>query len=627
MSIIVTLPEHFGRLGAVLNTGDFENRIRAWIIAGVAIFVAVLGTMLTILDIQSGEYLIAGTTAPLPLLMIICAWLLSDRRHLDAAANVLIVAMFAAVAAPIVLTGGNTPGAYVGLIGVAVLANVISTSRVVIAFNVAAPVLMVFGLWLSTRSWPFPVTLDGDQIMPRLIRMAVATSVAVPMILVLFRRASGRVRNELIEAQTDADEAGEMLSSVLVEHLASIHLLSRLQIIGKLGGWWYNPDSRMVHHTVGTAGALSQFHLDDTKSDATIDGLSRTQLRELIDEVLDRKKPWDQEVKVVDGSGKTNWYRSIGELEFEGDQIAKIFGVMHDVTEIREAQAQQANGQKLEAIGTLAAGMAHEINTPAQFVGDNLKFLKESFADLMALNEAYSELVEAAHKGPFSKDLVDKVDLAIKDTDPEYLMEEIPAALDQSIDGVARISHIVKAMKDFAHPGGGDWEPADLNKIVSDMITVSTNEWKYAADVETDLDESLPAVRCTPQDIAQVVLNLIVNASHAIAESLGDSPSEKGLIRISTRALPGSVELRVADNGCGIPEELCERIFEPFFTTKDVGQGTGQGLAIAHKAIVGKHHGKLLLESRPGEGATFIVRLPLDVPVEHKESSVVADTA
>ncbi|MGB5720338.1 MAG: ATP-binding protein [Woeseiaceae bacterium] len=627
MSSIITLPDHFGRLQAVLDTADFENRIRSWVIAGVAMFVTALGAMLTILDIRSGAYLIAGTTAPLPILMLVCVWLLSDQRKLDAAANVLVFALFIAIAAPIILTGGHAPGAYAGMIGVVVLANIILKSRVAIVLNAAVVALLLLGLWLTTRTWQFPVTIDADQFIPRLVRVAVAMSVVIPLILILFRRASDRIRDDLIEAQTDADEAGELLSSVLVEHLASIHLLSRLQIIGKLGGWWYNPESRMVHHTVGTAGALSQFHLDDTKSDATIDGLSRTDLRTLIANVLEKKTTWDEEVKAVDPSGKTKFYRSTGELEFAGDEIAKVFGVMHDVTEVREAQAQQANGQKLEAIGTLAAGMAHEINTPAQFVGDNLKFLKDSFADLQALNSAYAELVEAAHKGPLPAQLIAKVDQAAEQADPEFLAEEIPAALDQSIDGVARISHIVKAMKDFAHPGGDAWELADLNKVVTDMVTVATNEWKYAADVETDLDKNLPSIPCSPQDVAQVVLNLIVNAAHAIAQSLGESAAEKGLIRITTKAMADGVELRVSDSGCGIPDELRERVFEPFFTTKEVGKGTGQGLAMAHKAIVVKHHGDLQLESRVGEGSTFIIRLPLENYDDSKDAGVIADTA
>jgi signal transduction histidine kinase len=625
MSSIVTLPDHFGQLNAVLGASDFENRVRSWVVAGVALFVTALAAMLAMLDLGNGQYLIAGTTAPLPLLMLVCIWLLSDHRYLDAAANVLVFSIFAAVAAPIILAGGYAPGAYVAAIALVVLANVILSSRAAMALDIAIVALMVLGLWLSTRSWPFPVTIENHEFMPRLGRAAIAMSIVVPLILMLYRRSSDQIRNELIEAQTDADEAGEMLSSVLVEHLASIHLLSRLQIIGRLGGWWFDPRTGTVHHTIGSAGALSQYHIDDESKCETIDGLSRADLGKLIAEVSESKAPWDREVKLTDESGKTKWYRSIGELEFDGDEIGKIFGVMHDVTEVHEAQAQQANGQKLEAIGTLAAGMAHEINTPSQFVGDNLKFLKDSFADLQMLTKAYAELVQAAHNGPLPAQLIEKVDQAAEQADPEFLAEEIPAALDQSIDGVARISHIVKAMKDFAHPGGDAWELADLNKVVSDMVTVATNEWKYAADVETDLDENLPEVPCAPQDIAQVVLNLIINAAHAIAKSLEESTSDKGLIRIATKSVPGAVEVRIIDNGCGIPDELRERVFEPFFTTKEVGKGTGQGLAMAHKAIVVKHHGDLQLESKEGEGSTFIIRLPLENHDDSKGAGVLAD--
>ena len=625
MSSILTVPDHFGQLNAALGAGDFENRARSWVVAAVALFVTALGAMLTMLELTNGQYLAAGTTAPLPLLMLVCVWLLSDKRHLNLAANVLVFSIFAALAAPIILAGGTAPGAYVAAIALVVLANVILTPRAALALDVAVVALLLLGLWLTTRSWTFPVSFESHEFMPRLARVAIASAIVVTIILLLYRRSSDRIRSELLEAQTDAHEAGDMLSSVLVEHLASIHLLSRLQIIGRLGGWWFDPQSGTVHHTIGSAGALSQYHVDDDSHCETIDGLSRAALKRLIAEVLQSKTPWDREVKVTDDDGRTKWYRSIGELEFDGDEVAKIFGVMHDITEVREAQAQQANGQKLEAIGTLAAGMAHEINTPAQFVGDNLKFLKDSFADLQALSNAYAELTAAAHQGPLSEQLIVKVDQAAEQADPEFLAEEIPAALDQSIDGIARISHIVKAMKDFAHPSGDAWELTDLNKVVSDMVTVATNEWKYAADLETDLEDNLPSVPCAPQDISQVVLNLIVNAAHAIAKSLEESSVDKGLIRIATKSLPDAVEISVTDNGCGIPDELRERVFEPFFTTKEVGKGTGQGLAMAHKAIVVKHHGDLRLDSREGEGSTFTICLPLDNQDDSKEIGVEAD--
>jgi signal transduction histidine kinase len=620
-----TMSDPFGEIRAALHTGDFATDLRSWVISGVAFAVAALGAVMLIGDIRDGEYLVAATIASLPLLMIVCIWLLTNRRALDASANVLVVSLYAVVAAPMILAGGYEPGAYVGVAVVAVIANIITGRRVAIAMSIACVLLPLIGLWLTTRSWQFPVVFESGQFMPRLVRMSVVTSIVIPVILTLFRISSDRTRDDLIAARRDAEEAGEMLSNMLVEHVASIHLLARLQVIGKLGGWWFSPKTRMVHHTVGTVGAMKEFHLDDSNSDTGIDGMSQSDLQELIAEVLGTRQPWDKELKIVDSSGRTKWYRSIGELEFDGDEILKIYGVLHDVSEVREAQAQQANGQKLEAIGTLAAGMAHEINTPAQFVGDNLKFLKDAFDDMLALNKAYSTLVEAAHSGEVDKDVLEQTDAAIEDADPEFLTEEIPAALDQSIDGISRISYIVRAMKEFAHPSGEAWEFADLNKIVNDMITVSTNEWKYSSDIETELAENLPPIPCAPQDIAQVVLNLIVNAAHAIADTLEESPSDKGVIRICTAAAGDAVELRISDNGCGIPEELRERVFEPFFTTKEVGQGTGQGLAMAHKTIVGKHRGKLRLESTPGQGTTFIIRLPLKESEEGKEAGTSAD--
>ncbi|MDH3767623.1 MAG: ATP-binding protein [Gammaproteobacteria bacterium] len=285
-----------------------------------------------------------------------------------------------------------------------------------------------------------------------------------------------------------------------------------------------------------------------------------------------------------------------------------------DMTERRDLEQQLMQAKKMESIGQLAAGIAHEINTPAQFVGDNTRFLKESFEDILALNESYKKLLDSARSGPVPQEILDQTDSAVKAADPEYLVEEIPPAIDQSLDGISRISHIVRAMKEFSHPGGKEREPVDLNKAISNTIIVASNEWRYVAEIETDLDESLPSVPCTPQSITQVVLNLIVNASHAIVDALGDSPTDKGLIQISTKRIDGYVEIRITDSGCGIPEEIRDRVFDPFFTTKEVGKGTGQGLAMAFSTIVEQHNGTLRLESTVGQGTTFIIGLPLEAP-------------
>ena len=254
--------------------------------------------------------------------------------------------------------------------------------------------------------------------------------------------------------------------------------------------------------------------------------------------------------------------------------------------------------QKLEAIGQLAAGIAHEINTPTQYVGDNLRFLKESFGELDSLLE---QLVETGG-APALK--------ALDDADFDYLKEEIPRALNQSLEGVDRVAKIVRAMKEFSHPAR-EKTATDLNRAIQSTITVASNEWKYVAEVEMDLDANLPAVHCSPAEFNQVVLNMVVNAAHAIADVVGDGGKGKGKIRVKTRPDGEWAIVEISDTGSGMPAHVQQRIFEPFFTTKEVGKGTGQGLAIAHNVIVDKHGGTIKVVSSPGAGTTFIIRLPI----------------
>src|SRR5688572_415975 len=254
--------------------------------------------------------------------------------------------------------------------------------------------------------------------------------------------------------------------------------------------------------------------------------------------------------------------------------------------------------QKLEAIGQLAAGIAHEINTPTQYVGDNLRFLKESFGELDSVIE---QLVEAGG-GTARK--------ALDDADFEYLKEEIPRALNQSLEGVDRVAKIVRAMKEFSHPAR-EKTATDLNRAIQSTITVASNEWKYVAEMEMDLDANLPAVHCSPAEFNQVVLNMIVNAAHAITDVVGDGGNGKGKITVRTRSDGEHVVVEIQDSGSGMPLHIQQRIFDPFFTTKEVGKGTGQGLAIAHNVIVDKHGGTIKVNSAPGAGTTFVIRLPI----------------
>ncbi|MEK6642068.1 MAG: PAS domain S-box protein [Nitrospirota bacterium] len=287
---------------------------------------------------------------------------------------------------------------------------------------------------------------------------------------------------------------------------------------------------------------------------------------------------------------------------FMGEDISDRLALEHDLVQ----------AQKLESIGHLAAGIAHEINTPTQFVGDNVRFLSDSFRDLAAVLDRHRALLLSAKSGTFIPDLIEACEAEAQRVDLDYLTEEVPKAIAQTSEGITRIATIVRAMKEFAHPGSDEKACVDLNRAIESTVTVARNEWKYIADLTTDLAPDLPLVPCLLGQFNQVILNMIVNATHAIADVVKGTGG-KGTISITTRSVDGWAEIRITDSGTGIPEEIRRKIFDPFFTTKEVGKGTGQGLAIAHSVIVDKHRGTITLESAVGQGATFIVRLPLDL--------------
>ncbi|MEW6660230.1 MAG: PAS domain S-box protein [Thermodesulfobacteriota bacterium] len=311
-------------------------------------------------------------------------------------------------------------------------------------------------------------------------------------------------------------------------------------------------------------------------------------------------------------SGKDGYLGvSISPIKEESGEVSGIILLGRDITERLILEVQLAQAQRLESIGQLAAGIAHEINTPIQYVGDNTRFLNDAFKDLFALLEKYKDLLAANNSGAVTGDLLGQLETAAREADLDYLMDEIPAAISQSLEGVERVAKIVRAMKDFSHPGAAEKQAVDLNKALASTITVAHNEWKYVAEMITDLDPSLPLVPCRPDELNQVFLNIILNAAHAIADVVGREPAAKGTITIKTRRNGDWAEIAISDTGGGIPEEIRSRIFDPFFTTKEVGKGTGQGLAISHSVIVDKHGGAIDFETEPGQGTTFLIRLPM----------------
>lgn len=292
------------------------------------------------------------------------------------------------------------------------------------------------------------------------------------------------------------------------------------------------------------------------------------------------------------------------------------FGILilgQDITHRLLLENQLAQARKLEAIGQLAAGIAHEINTPTQYVSDNTRFLQDAFQDLYTLWSQYDRVCQAAMDHTLEEsDLLKAVEQTAMEIDVSYLYKEIPTAIQQSLEGLERVATIVRAMKEFSHPGGEEKVATNLNKAIESTITVARNEWKYVAEMVTNFDPDLPMVPCLAGDINQVILNLVINAAHAIGEVVQEGDGPKGTITISTRHMPPWAEIHVQDTGPGIPEDIRERIFNPFFTTKGIGVGTGQGLAITHAVVVEKHGGTITLNTEVGHGTTFIIRLPIE---------------
>jgi PAS domain S-box-containing protein len=279
-----------------------------------------------------------------------------------------------------------------------------------------------------------------------------------------------------------------------------------------------------------------------------------------------------------------------------------------DVTTRNQLQRELRRSQKLESVGQLASGIAHEINTPVQFVGDNFRFFEHAFETAFALIDAYRAAL-APDRPPLSwTERCAFVDTAERMADVDYLRTEVPRAIKEARDGVDRIATIVRAMRSFGHPDGAEQCPADINDCLADTLAVARNELKYVATVETDFGD-LPAVSCYRGDVNQVFLNLLINAAHAIADAR--TGSELGTITVRTRRDRDDVVISVGDTGVGIPNDVRDRVFDPFFTTKEVGKGTGHGLALARSVVVDRHGGALTYDSVVGAGTTFHVRLPI----------------
>lgn len=288
-----------------------------------------------------------------------------------------------------------------------------------------------------------------------------------------------------------------------------------------------------------------------------------------------------------------------------GSEVAKKVEELQSLQQAQESmQLELMQAQKLESVGRLASGVAHEINTPIQFVSDSLYFIEQSIIELLL----YFNGVKEATKECTDPEMIAKLQQLEEDADLEYMMTNLPKAIQRSSDGLRRVSEIVRSMKEFAHPDQQEMVATDINRLIETTLIVAKHEYKYTADVETNLG-SIPQVVCHGGELNQVLINMIVNSAHAIEQKVSGS-EERGTITISTYEYGEYVVVQIADTGSGIPTAIQDRIFDPFFTTKEVGKGTGQGLAIAYNVVTKKLGGQIDFESSK-EGTTFFLYLPI----------------
>ena len=312
--------------------------------------------------------------------------------------------------------------------------------------------------------------------------------------------------------------------------------------------------------------------------------------------------------------GSRQWFSNLLSPFVSGGSEHRAILLSQDVTETKRLQAEILSADRMAAIGTLAAGVAHEINTPIQFVSDSVHFLRDAASDVLPLVDLLSEHMQVASDPERALRLRQRIETAMEGADLEYLREAMPRAFERCVEGLDRVATIVRSMKEFSRAPQQHMEAADLNRAIQNTLVIARSEYKEVADVELELGE-LPLVVCHLGDINRVVLNLVVNAAHAIGDAVKGTGAN-GRIRVKT-ALEGPegptqmAVVSIADTGTGIPEHVQPRVFEPFFTTKEVGRGTGQGLSMAWSIVKDRHKGSISFETQQGVGTTFHVRVPV----------------
>ena len=393
---------------------------------------------------------------------------------------------------------------------------------------------------------------------------------------------------------------------------SKIAIIEQNGIVSAVNSAWVQSDHIHPFEHEGFPIQTGANLLRDCTTNSSEESEAMTHVCDAIRDILSgAKQRFSTEIQITRGT-KELWF-AIQITRFRNASIDRAVLSCDDITETKSLQQQLAQSQKLESIGQLAAGVAHEINTPIQFVNDNMYFLQETFSDLQPMIDDVEKWIESAEStGTMSPEL-EILQQQFKGADWEFARQEIPLSLNQSLEGIQRVSRIVHAMTELSHPGTDKVPNVQINDVVKSAVTVSANEWKYVADLDLRLEPTLPSITCSPAEINQAIVNILTNAGHAIRDTIesqrNGNSGELGRITVETVAFEDCIEIRISDTGTGIPEDIQPKIFDPFFTTKEVGKGTGQGLSLAYSMIVDRHAGSISFKSTVGQGTTFTIQL------------------
>lgn len=446
---------------------------------------------------------------------------------------------------------------------------------------------------------------------------------------------TGSIAPDILEARLSREKLARLEAESLLEK-KSRELYSTNKVLQKVADAVENQrvqlDAILDHAITGIVLANSDLEVNRANKKAIMlfglgeEYFAETHVENLFDDYTLAEKIYNER-KEIGAEADDVLHESVGRLadgspfpiEF-GVSLMEIEGRQHSVWVFRDISKRKreeakrialeqelSQAQKMESLGTLASGVAHEINTPIQYIGDNLRFMKDTIDDLNSLIQLFMNESEKHAEHEAFKKLIDKVKDKAEEIELDFLIEEAPVSIDQSLEGIKQVASIVNAIKEFSHPGEDDRSSVDLNQLIETAVTVTRNQWKYIADVETDFSDDLPALEGLPSDINQVIVNLLVNAADAIEDSKLEG---KGAIAITTKAEGQNIVFSISDNGSGMADDVRKRIFDPFYTTKGVGKGTGQGLAIAYTIIKQKHKGTIHCQSTLGQGTTFTITLP-----------------